>query len=249
MTVRRSSPLFFRYLRKFFLRFFVFCAMAGLYLWFPAAVDVTSPWARGHFLAPAHLFCLLLAVEMVLQVLPGHPMSLGAKKQFGRYYAPVPKGYDPAALKLALRGRTRRALVVAGVWLGVNGVFIALYFRGILGPAELMLLSALYYLGDVVCVVFFCPFQRFIMKNRCCTTCRIFAWAHWMMAAPLAVLPGVWTTPVVLLAAGILIAWETALRRRPERFWEGSNAALSCARCTDRLCCLRGPCPPGKGRA
>ena len=47
-----------------------------------------------------------------------------------------------------------------------------------------------------------------------------------------------WTlmTAALGLAAAVTAVWETLWRRHPERFWEGSNLALRCARCTDRLC-------------
>ena len=34
----------------------------------------------------------------------------------------------------------------------------------------------------------------------------------------------------------VLICWEVRFFRHPERFWHGSNLALRCDNCTDRLC-------------
>ena len=74
------------------------------------------------------------------------------------------------------------------------------------------------------------------MKNRCCTTCRIFNWDHMMMFSPIVFIPGVFTWTLCLAAVVVFLVWEITFALHPERFWEGSNSALHCANCTDRLC-------------
>ena len=38
------------------------------------------------------------------------------------------------------------------------------------------------------------------------------------------------------MAIAAWLVWELAILIHPERFWEGANAALTCASCTDKLC-------------
>ena len=85
-------------------------------------------------------------------------------------------------------------------------------------------------------MVVWCPFRTFLMKNRCCTTCRIFNWDHMMMFVPFLFVPGFYGWTLAGLAAVVTVVWGVFWRRHPERFWEGSNQALRCANCTDRLC-------------
>lgn len=55
---------------------------------------------------------------------------------------------------------------------------------GVIDRTALFMISVLFYVCDLICVLIWCPF-RLIMKNRCCTTCRIFNWDHLMMFSPL----------------------------------------------------------------
>lgn len=77
---------------------------------------------------------------------------------------------------------------------------------------------------------------RLIMKNRCCTTCRIFNWDHLMMFSPLIYMGGFYAGSLVLMAAVAWLVWELCVMMYPERFWDQSNAALKCSECTDKLC-------------
>lgn len=105
-----------------------------------------------------------------------------------------------------------------------------------LGKAELFLLCVCFYVCDLICVLFFCPFRIFFLKNRCCATCRIFNWDHLMMFSPFVFAAGFFTLSLFFLALLVFVVWEAAFHLHPERFWEQTNAALGCAACTDRLC-------------
>lgn len=77
--------------------------------------------------------------------------------------------------------------------------------------AWLVLLTAFYYLSDMICILFLCPFQLFLMGNRCCVNCRIFAWGSWMMVTLLVLIPSPVTAVPLLLGLSLLIRWGTAL--------------------------------------
>ena len=100
------------------------------------------------------------------------------------------------------------------------------------------------YLCDLVCVLFFCPFQTFLMGNRCCVNCRIFAWGSWMMAAPLMCVPHWYSWSLFGMGLAVLAVWERRYARYPERFWEGSNRLLQCAHCQEQLCRYKFPRSP-----
>ena len=110
-----------------------------------------------------------------------------------------------------------------------------MYFFGVIDKVTLFMISVFFYVCDLICVLIWCPF-RLIMKNRCCTTCRIFNWDHLMMFSPLIFMGGFFASSLVILSAVAWLVWELCVMMYPERFWDHSNAALQCCECTDKLC-------------
>ena len=106
---------------------------------------------------------------------------------------------------------------------------------GVLNRAGLFLISVLFYVCDLICVLIWCPF-RLLMRTRCCTTCRIFNWDHLMMFSPMIFLGGFYAVSLIVLAFLAWLVWELCIMMYPERFWDKSNAALKCSECTDKLC-------------
>ncbi|MBQ9750293.1 MAG: hypothetical protein IJV87_06925, partial [Clostridia bacterium] len=89
---------------------------------------------------------------------------------------------------------------------------------------------------DMICILFFCPFQTWFMKNRCCTTCRIYNWDFAMMFTPFIFIPNVYTWSLLGFALALLARWEITVHKHPERFSEKTNACLSCKNCEEKLC-------------
>ena len=125
---------------------------------------------------------------------------------------------------------------MALVWLALNAVIGVLYFTHIIDVAILLLVSLFYGVCDMICILFFCPFQMWFMKNRCCTTCRIYNWDFAMMFTPLLFIPHAYTWSLLAMSLIILLRWKLTVRNRPERFAETTNACLSCKNCDEKLC-------------
>ena len=104
-----------------------------------------------------------------------------------------------------------------------------------IGKAGMFMLSVIFYVCDLICVLVWCPF-RLIMKNKCCTTCRIFNWDHLMMFSPLIFIGGFYSVSLVVMAVIAWLVWEICIMLYPERFCEMTNVALKCSECTDKLC-------------
>ena len=201
-----------------------------------SAFHVLTGWGFWKKLSPLHLLWLIWMGDMVLQLIPTRQvMALGSQKQFGRWYQPA-AGWDAAALAAYVRKSDRGANKVLVSWVLMTIALGALRSTEVFGPEELLLAAVFFYVCDLICVVVWCPFRTFLMKNRCCTTCRIFNWDHMMMFVPFLFVPGFYGWTLAGLAAVVTVVWEVLWRRHPERFWEGSNQALRCANCTDRLC-------------
>jgi hypothetical protein len=237
-NILKPSPVTKRYLRDFLLRLAVFGLIAVCYGAFPSSLDFTNR------LSPVlGVLWVAVIVSMVVQLSPNSGLTRGCLKQYPSHFEQV-EGYSAEQLRQAVRIQDRGAVKVAVVWLAVNLGFGVLYHKGMLGAAELVLLCALCYLCDLICVLFFCPFQTFLMKNRCCVNCRIFAWGSWMMAAPLMCVPHWYAQSLFWTGVVIFAVWEVRFRRHPERFWFGSNRLLQCGQCQEQLCRYKVPRSP-----
>ena len=100
----------------------------------------------------------------------------------------------------------------------------------------LVLISLAYGVCDMVCILFFCPFQTFILKNRCCTDCRIYNWDYAMMFTPFLFLPHLYTWSLLGMSLILLARWEITYHLHPERFSIWTNAGMSCRTCKEKLC-------------
>ena len=234
--MQKKSPVLRGYLLRFCVRLGVALTVFIVWRRTPAALDFT----KGGVPAPVLLLLWgALVCDFACQLSPRARVSRGCLKQFAELYVPAQPAADAAQLRMQIRALNRGAVKVAAVWAAPNLLFAALYFRGIFGVPEMVLLTAFYYLCDVVCILFWCPFQKLLMKNKCCTACRIFAWGTIMTVTPLLFVPHPYAWTLVGLAAVCTVRWEMTYHRRPERFCEASNAALRCAACTDRLCQIK----------
>lgn len=229
-----------KYLRAVMFRLGVFLLVVLLYIGNRDILDFT---ASSFPSLPLWVLWAAVLCSMAAQLNPKSGLTAGCMKQFPNRFSPSP-GYSTRDLNKAVAHQNRGALKVAGTWILVNLFFGVLYLRGTLRTAELVLLCALYYLCDLVCVLFFCPFQTFLMKNRCCVNCRIFAWGSWMMAAPLVFIVHWFSWSLVGMSIVVLMVWEVRFHRYPERFWSGSNQLLQCSHCQEQLCRYKYPRSP-----
>ena len=218
------------YLLCFFLRAAAFCLLVWYAITAPEAflADLSAP--RG--LTPLTLVWLALMVSMALRLLPSRRESLGCQKKYDARFRPTGSLPAPEDLRAANRGAAKSALL----WIAANLCFFLLFAKGWLGRRFLVCLAGFYGVCDIFCILFYCPFQSWLMHNRCCTTCRIFNWDHLMMFSPLIFLNSFYARSLVAMAAAVFLVWEITLRRHPERFLESTNLALRCGSCTDRLC-------------
>lgn len=57
-----------------------------------------------------------------------------------------------------------------------------------------------------------------------------------MMFSPFAVIRGVYGDTLLILSLISWVLWEMAFKDHTEQFWSGTNEALRCENCTDKLC-------------
>ena len=175
------------------------------------------------------LIWIIFTVEMVQRFIPSPTESPGCQKQFARNY--IKSGSTDIAIQ-----ENNASVLVALVWVLFNGIFGALYMAGILDDGIMILLCCAYSVCDVVCILFFCPFQTWFLKNKCCCTCRIYNWDYAMMFTPLFFVKSPYTWSLLALSVLLLMRWEITFFRHPERFSDKTNAYLHCSNCSEKLC-------------
>lgn len=172
---------------------------------------------------------VVYALEMACRFFPSHLESPGCQKQFQRNFMPTED-------KTPRLQSGRRTFAVAGAWLLLNALIGVLYYTHLIDGGILILITLFYGVSDMICILFFCPFQTWFMKNRCCTVCRIYNWDFAMMFTPFVFIPSLYTYSLLFLSLLILFRWELTYRLHPERFSEKTNCAISCRNCKEKLC-------------
>ncbi|MBQ8808646.1 MAG: hypothetical protein IJZ81_05000 [Clostridia bacterium] len=162
-------------------------------------------------------------------------ISIGSQKQFSVLFRPIKEKINYKNLKKYIIDTTKAAYKVMIIWIVLNALIGLLYATKVLDTATVVLICIFFYVCDLICVLIWCPF-RLIMKNKCCTTCRIFNWDHLMMFSPIIMVNSFYSWTLVIFAFAIWLLWEMCVFTYPERFWENSNMALRCSECTDKLC-------------
>ncbi len=237
-TRKHEGPSAIRraYILRLIGRSVIFILCLGLYFFRPQTMDVLYGQAFFSRVSILHILWLIWVVDMLLQLIPMKAqIPLGSQKHFKERFKPIQEKINYQALREHIISTTKAAYKVFFLWLALLAVIGILFFSHIIDEKILFLISVCFYVCDLICVLIWCPF-RLIMKNRCCTTCRIFNWDHLMMFTPMIFMGGFFAVSLLVMAFAVWILWELCVMMYPERFWEHSNAALKCSDCTDKLC-------------
>jgi len=216
---------------KFFFRILLFCAALIMYIISKVNhSEVLFALVETDYPVILWIICGVFIIEMALRFFPSTLESKGCQKQFSKNYRPVSGNPVPVNTP----GRT--IFLIALGWGALNCIFGALHHMGILDYGIMFLLCLAYSVCDIICILFFCPFQTWFMKNKCCGSCRIYNWDYAMMFTPLLFVKHVYTWLLLGLALGLMAYWEIIFYLHPERFSESTNQFLRCSNCTERLC-------------
>ena len=225
-----SVIMVFHYLKLAFRSLLFLCALAVYVI--GHCKGMQAPLSR--FRDMPVLLTLIWAVfifEMILRFFPSRVESMGCQKQFRRNYIPRSGCHEKPELV-----SWKRPFLSAAAWLALNGVFAVLYMTGVFDSGIMLLIALAYSVCDMVCILFFCPFQTWFLKNKCCGTCRIYNWDYAMMFTPLLFVPTVYSQSLVMASLLLLLRWEVTYRKSPERFAENTNVSLECRNCREKLC-------------
>lgn len=224
------------YIVRLVLRSIVFVLCVFLWIFKPEEYDILEGMNFFKRFSVLHILWAVWVIDMIQQLIPiKNEIPLGSQKLFKMRFKPIRDKINYKALKAYVVATTKAAYVVMLLWIVLLAGIGALYFTNIINKTALFMISAAFYVCDLICVLIWCPF-RLMMKTRCCTTCRIFNWDHLMMFTPMMFILGFYSLSLLLLAVAAFVLWELFVLLYPERFWEHSNEALRCSQCTDKLC-------------
>jgi hypothetical protein len=209
---------------KLILRSFIFLLATAFYI-----LKRTNDFSNG-FSVLALFVWIIYIVEMCLRFIPSNIESRGCQKQFKHNYKPTGQS------SIKEEHQWWRTAIVLGFWCLLNGVIAALYYLGIIDKGIMILISLAYSVCDIICILFFCPFQSWMLKNKCCGSCRIYNWDYSMMFTPLIFINSLYGWSLFGISFLLLLRWEITYRFYPERFYPSTNEFLQCANCQEKLC-------------
>lgn len=236
MSVANISKTRKIYFARLFGRCIILAIAIIMYIFFREEFNIAK--GMNFFDRPSllHILWGIWMWDMLLQLIPvkAH-ISIGSQKVFSNLFRPIKDKINKKNLKKYIADTTRAAYKVMVLWIILIVLISGLYAGKIIDTGAMVLISVVFYVCDLICVLIWCPF-RLIMKNKCCTTCRIFNWDHLMMFSHLICVNSFFSWSLFIFSAVIWIVWEVCVFTYPERFWENSNMALQCSECTDKLC-------------
>ncbi|MBP0975437.1 MAG: hypothetical protein J6P20_05175, partial [Oscillospiraceae bacterium] len=226
------------YILQLVIRCIVLAVCILIVIFDPKQTEILQEWNFFRLLSPFHLLWLTWMLDMLWQLVPVKKrivIALGSQKHFRFRFQPIKEAFSIQALRRHIIETTKAAYKVFALWAVIVAIVSMLRVFDILSDTALLMITMVFYVCDLICVLIWCPF-RLIVKAKCCTTCRIFNWDHLMMFSPMLMVSGFYSRTLVLMAFADWLLWELCIMMYPERFWENSNAALRCTNCTDKLC-------------
>lgn len=224
------------YILRFIFRIIVFILSIIIYFAYPESFSILEGFNFFKEFNVFHILWIVWIFDMMMQIIPvKNKIPLGSQKLFSNRFRPIREKINKKAVKEYISFTTKGAYKVFILWVLLIGIIASLYFTEIINKKHLLLISVFFYVCDLFCVLIWCPF-RLIMKNKCCTTCRIFNWDHLMMFSPLIFAGGFYALSLFSFSFIVFCVWEICVLIYPERFWEMTNISLKCSECTDKLC-------------
>ena len=218
------------------LRLTIFVGCLYLYFANPVLLDSFWQFKLSDGFGIQMVLWMLLLIETIYLFIPQLNREIGFGKFHKINYCAPKKPYEELKMLKDLQPLNKGAARMMFVWFTCAAAVGVLYFCGVIGNRGLLIWAGIYYITDLTFVIFFCPFQVFVMKNFCCVNCRIYGYGPFFIYTPLIFLNNFfsWT----LFAPGILLllVWELQVAYHPERFVKVANAALQCQNCEQRLC-------------
>lgn len=186
------------------------------------------------------LFFLYFIVDSFGVIVPMWNDSIYSAKMHKSMYLPV-DNVDPAKLKELARHNNKIAMLIFVLYFCLIAGLGILYLQvpWVDRKYVYLIFFALNF-ADYFCILLWCPFRSWFLKNTCCNTCRISNWDRIMKFSILIFIPNIYTITIFVLGVIIFLYWEYHHFVHPERFYRISNQMLWCTNC-DKVTCGKKP--------
>jgi hypothetical protein len=223
---------------RFLQRILLFVCAIFAYFNYPSFFDVLHGFSFFEKFNVLHIFYIVWLSDIAMQLIPmTGQFSIGSLKQFPHFMKEIKEDFINRKIlsKKQIRNNVG-ALIILFIWILLTVSVGLLRYFNIINDATIFMICCFFYVCDLICVLFFCPFQKWFMKNKCCATCRIFNWDHMMMFSCFIFVPGFYGWSLVLFSLTSMFMWEFNYLAHSERFFEETNATLKCKNCKDKMC-------------
>ena len=133
---------------RWFLRAVIFFGVLYIYLYDPDIIASFVEFRLFGPFTPLHLLWGFLMLGMITHLLPLRGETMGMRKRQKATHIPPKEPYDRLALLEYVQAMNLKAWRVMLVWLLFNSIIAVIYLLGIIGQAELILLSIFYFFCD-----------------------------------------------------------------------------------------------------
>lgn len=192
-------------------------------------IDIVEP-----FLFP--LFFLYFIVDSFEVILPVFNRSIYSSKMQKRTYIEVEE-YDINSVKHLAKEDNKQATIIFVLYSAlIISIGLMFLYIDILGAWFIYLTFFALNFSDYFCIMIWCPFRSWFLKNSCCNTCRISNWDRIMKFSILIFIPNIYTITIFAIGSLIFLYWEYQHFVHPERFYRVSNKLLWCSNC-DKITC------------
>lgn len=182
------------------------------------------------------LFFIYFIIDSFNVILPMYNDSIYSSKMQKKMYQEVPN-YNKTKLKEVAKHNNRIAVLIFILYFGLI-LGIGLLYLNISWFDRKFIYLVFFALNfaDYFCIMLWCPFRNWFLKNSCCTTCRISNWDRIMKFSILVFIPNIYTITIFIFGVIIFAYWEYHHFVHPERFYRISNQTLWCTNC-DKITC------------
>lgn len=217
------------HIKKLFSKTLFFFIVFGLYMYDPKLFN--SIFHYKVFLIPIYQIVWAgLMIEMLFVLVPSLNKYTSCGKCYSHHHAPV-DSYREEHLDEYMTTYNQRAGLTFALWMAFIVALAVLYRLEFFTRVHIVLFVVFLYFLDYCFITIWCPFKAFLIKNKCCSACRIYNWGHAMIFSPFILINSFFTYSLLALAVVIMLYWEYAVRKYPERFSEITNQNLQCTHC------------------
>lgn len=176
-----------------------------------------------------HIIWVYICLVIILPLFPKFNKGNRVWKCFGNNFQPIQYDLiDKSLIRNEIIKANRSEIKVTIFWLFLLVIPWILYFIGLISKLGIYNAFFVFFLLDMIAILYWCPFRDWLVKNRCCNDCIINKWGYLMVTSVLIYIPSFWTYSVIFLASLNLIQWEWLRYKYPKRFSPLFNKTLRC---------------------